>query len=491
MGETKTVSSLRTKEMGETKTVEKAEKNGEDGGSRENHSGEKPASGGFVKGEDIVGHGRGALVLMPTGFGKSLCYQLPSLYLEGLVVVLSPLIALMKDQVDTALKRGLKARFINSSLTGNERKRAYSDLSQGKIRLLYVTPERFRKEEFLKALESQRVSLLAVDEAHCISQWGHDFRPDYSRLGEIRKLLKNPPVLALTATATVEVQKDVLKNLGLPSQTRVFSQGFDRPNLELKVEQVHGLEQKIDFFKSSHRQFPGSVIVYFSLIDTLKKFSLELGKLKVDHLTYHSQLPVKVRKKNQIIFQKEENSLILATPAFGLGVDKANIRMVIHGELPGSIEAYYQEVGRAGRDGKPARGLLLYDPDDISIQMDFIKWSNPEPSFIRQVYRLIEDNPLKVNQRGVEFLKKKMHFYHSRDFRVETVVKQLEHWGVLTVGKNRWELLGRVPDSFLDQQNYERHLKARRQKLYEMFCLAKEAKNIKQKVVDYFEVSRS
>ena len=432
-----------------------------------------------------------AVVLMPTGFGKSLCYQLPSLFLEGVIVVLSPLIALMKDQVVDARKRGLKARFINSSLTAFEREKVYRDLSQGKIRLLYVTPERFRKDEFLRAIRDQKISLLAVDEAHCISEWGHDFRPDYSRVGEIKGKLGDPKVLALTATATKQVQKDILKALGLNSDTRVFNQGFDRPNLDLQVREVLGLEQKVQSFVDCHRRHPGAKILYFSLIDTLKKFSLELEKLNVDHGLYHGGMSNGLRKKSQMIFQREENPLILATPAFGLGVNKANIRMVIHVELPGSIEAYYQEVGRAGRDGKPARGFLLYDPDDISIQMDFIKWSHPDPSFIRQVYRLIEDNPMKVRQRGYEFLRKKMHFYHSRDFRVEAVIKLLDHWGVLGGFHDfrQWELLDEIPPSFLDQRSYEKHLKSRQQKLLEMVRLAKDPENIKQKVVDYFEVS--
>ncbi len=440
-----------------------------------------------------ISEGGEALVLMPTGFGKSLCYQIPSLFLEGLVVVLSPLIALMKDQVDDAKKRGLEARFINSSLTASERKRVHIDLEKGRIRLLYVTPERFRKEEFLNIIKSQKTSLLAVDEAHCISEWGHDFRPDYSRVGEIKKTLGNPKVLALTATATKQVQKDILKTLGLSSDTRIFNQGFDRPNLDLQVREILGLEDKIQAFMDYHHQCPGAKILYFSLIDSLKKFSDELERLKVDHLLYHGRLPDGLRKKNQMIFQEEENPLILATPAFGLGVNKPNIGMVIHVELPGSIEAYYQEVGRAGRDGRPARGVLFYDPDDISIQMDFIKWSNPDPSFIKQVYRLIEDNPMKVRQRGHEFLRKKMHFYHSRDFRVETVVKLLDHWGVLGGMHDfrQWKLLEKIPFAYLDQQIYERHLKSQQQKLLEMVRLAKNPKNIKQKVVDYFESYQS
>ena len=435
--------------------------------------------------------GEDSLVLMPTGSGKSLCYQIPSLISENLTVVISPLIALMKDQVDDARKQGLNAIYINSSLSREQREKAYKNLSEGKLRLVYVTPERFRKQEFLDVLKTQEVTLMAVDEAHCISEWGHDFRPDYTRMKEIHSDLGNPPIMALTATATQKVQWDILEKLGLPKETKVFNTGYARENLELEVREVVGLDDKVRNFIFYHTQNPGSKIVYFSLVDSLKKFSHEISKLNIEHLIYHGQLSNEARKRNQRIFLKEENAIILATPAFGLGVNKPNIRMVLHGEIPGSIEAYYQEVGRAGRDGKASRCALLYDPDDISIQMDFIKWANPDPSFIRQVYRLIEDNKLKVQADGYDFLREKMLFYHKRDFRVETVIKLFDRWGVLENFHNyrEWKLVDDIPAHLLDEESHKNHLQSQQQKLLEMMNLAKDPEEIKQKVVNYFEVS--
>ncbi len=435
--------------------------------------------------------GDNALVLMPTGSGKSLCYQVPSLLVDGVVMVISPLIALMKDQVDDARKHGLNAIYINSSLTKTQREKAYADLAAGRLKLVYVTPERFRKSEFLDILKTLKISLMAVDEAHCISEWGHDFRPDYTRMEEIREALGNPPVMALTATATRKVQIDILDKLGLSVGTEVFNTGFDRPNLEMEVKEMVGLEDKVRAFIFFHHQTPGAKIIYFSLVDTLKKFSEELDKLNIDHLIYHGQLRNDSRKRNQKLFQKLPDPLILATPAFGLGVNKSNVRMVVHAELPGSIEAYYQEVGRAGRDGLPARGVLLYDPDDISIQMDFIKWANPDPSFIRQVYRLIEDNIDRVRAQGYDFLREQMLFYHKRDFRVETVVKLFDRWGVLENFHNyrEWQLVDQIPDHLLNQESHETFLKTQQQKLLEMVELTRDDVDIKARVLEYFDVS--
>lgn len=417
--------------------------------------------------------GGSSLVLMPTGMGKSLCYQIPALHLGGgsrLVLVVSPLVALMEDQVMQARARGIAATTLNSSLSSQEREDRQRRLSEGEFQLLYVTPERFRKPEFLAMMSRRQVSLLAVDEAHCISQWGHDFRPDYSRLGEIREKLGNPSVMALTATATPEVQQNILHELKM-TDAKVFQAGIERANLAVNAHHVYGIDEKIQSLVGlKFQQQEGAGIIYFSLISSLQKASYELKRLNIPHLVYHGDLGSSQRQASQKKFIEEKNPLILATPAFGLGVDKSNVRWIVHMEIPGSLEAYYQEIGRAGRDGRTAQAHLLYDRDDVSIQMDFLKWANPEPTFLEQVYRLIEKNKLRAEQEGADFLRQELNFYNSRDFRVETALNQLERMGSLERVETKFgfvtkqaPVLGREDDEL-----YKKRMEKVRSKLLQM-----------------------
>ena len=424
--------------------------------------------------------GRSQLLIMPTGMGKSLCYQLPARVLGGLTVVVSPLIALMKDQVDAAVGRGLRAAFINSTLDKGQRESAYRRLARGDFELLYVTPERFRKPDFWAALRDgiavQGLSLLAIDEAHCISSWGHDFRPDFTRLGDVRRELGNPVTLALTATATPEVRADILKQLNL-EDAEVINEGLSRPNLAVEVHEVHGLDEKIRAAVGLRFSLEGPAIIYFSLVQSLRAFSTELFRLNIPHVTYHGQLQDRERRQNQERFlaagEGDADSLILATPAFGLGVDKPNVRQVIHAELPGSIEAYYQEIGRAGRDGLPSRCSLLFDPDDISIQADFLKWANPDPGFIFSVYNLISRNPDRLRAEGFDYLRTQMNFYNRRDFRVETAVNLLERWdSVKVVSPREVVALEDPPSEFLDKDKYELRFRAQAKKLSDLSAFA-------------------
>lgn len=370
------------------------------------------------------------LALMPTGMGKSLCFQFPAKVRDGLVVVISPLIALMQDQVYKAQDLGIAATFLSSTLSREEREQRQARIAKGEFKLLYVTPERFRKGEFLKAIEGRKIQLLAVDEAHCISQWGHDFRPDYSRVGEFRQILGNPPTVALTATATPEVQKDILAKLFIPD-AEIISAGIERPNLALNVHDVYGIDEKIRAIVGLRHQTAGAVIVYCSLIQTLKKIAGSLSRMGMNPLVYHGDLHPLDRKRNQKQFITEPAPLMIATPAFGLGIDKNNVRVLIHAETPSSLESYFQEVGRAGRDGEESSCHLLYDQEDVSIQMEFLKWSHPEPDFIRKIYHLIEDKRLQVDQGGFDFLREQMNFKNRRDFRAEAAVSILERWGCL------------------------------------------------------------
>ncbi len=432
--------------------------------------------------------GTSALVLMPTGMGKSLCYQLPSLILDGLTVVISPLIALMQDQVDKALAHGLHATYLSSTLSRDERETRYQQIGQGQFQLIYVTPERFRKVDFLQALKTRKLALLAVDEAHCISQWGHDFRPDYSRLGEFRELLGNPVTLALTATATEAVQKDILKELRI-EQAPIFSSGIERPNLALNVHDVYGMDEKIRGLVGLRHSIAGAGIIYFSLIQTLYKVSSELARLGLRHLIYHGQLQAADRKRNQRLFLQGSGDLILATPAFGLGIDKKDIRLLAHAEPPSSIEAYYQEVGRAGRDGLPSHCHLFYDQEDVSIQMEFIKWANPEPDFILKVYRLVDSAGAGLADEGVDYLRSQMNFYNKRDFRVETSLNVLERWGCLKPDNSR---LGFSPiqepsAEQLDPAAVKSRLVTQNQKLLDMVRLAQMTEGCRmQTIYRYF-----
>jgi ATP-dependent DNA helicase RecQ len=442
------------------------------------HSSFKPSQKIVI--EHVIA-GKSGLMVQPTGGGKSLCYQLPALVFEGTTVVLSPLKALMKDQVDQLRKRGIAASFVNSSLSKSEREQVQKDWVNGKLKLLYVTPERFRRADFLAAAKMVKTPFMAVDEAHCVSQWGHDFRPDFLKVGKYREVLGNPPVLAVTATATSAVQNEI-KNILCGDNAEGFQTFVDsvvRGELCLSVKELSGQEQKLKEFLSWKDKNSGSAILYFSLIKTLEEVSHQLKKMGLNHCVYHGDLSDLDRKRNQDLFLSNKANICLATPAFGLGIDKQNVRAVIHFELPGSIEAYYQEAGRGGRDGKDADCLLLFDPDDLSIQMDFIKWANPEPDYSRKVIQLIKDNRQRVAQEGAEFLKKTMNFYHTRDYRVETVLQQLEVEGFSLRKKiedqnDAQELeLPELPAEFLNESVRAQRIKTLTEKLYSMLQYAR------------------
>jgi ATP-dependent DNA helicase RecQ len=442
-----------------------------------------------------------ALLLMPTGMGKSLCFQYIALMYQKedrtqtandaaiqMVLVISPLIALMEDQVQRAKKLGIQAAYISSTQSAEERQKKYKNIAEGKYHLLYVTPERFRKDEFINAIKNSaiKISLLVVDEAHCISLWGHDFRPDYSTLGDKRKFLGNPTCLALTATATPIVQKEIVQLLQLKNQ-KIFYGGIERDNLSINMHDVYGTDEKIRFLVGLKYHVKGPILVYFSLIGTLEKVAMELNKMKIPFLKYHGQMKREQRIGAQRAFHSSDDALMLATPAFGLGIDKPDIRAVVHMETPSSLESYYQEVGRAGRDGQPAEGHLLWDGDDISIAMDFIKWSTPEPSFVKKVYQLIRDHAIRYRQEGNDYLREQMNFYNSRDFRVETAINQLERAEVLVKEHNYFKVVADFPDEDFQELWHKEHLKHRNEKLLSIVQWAKMTKGCRlNEIYKYF-----
>src|SRR5215468_3283781 len=333
---------------------------------------------------DRVMAGQNVLAVMPTGSGKSLCYQLPALTLSGLTLVVSPLIALMKDQVDQLNQLGLPATLINSTVSREQQRSRLEQAIAGRMKLLYIAPERFQNEEFRAGLARTKVSLFAVDEAHCISLWGHDFRPDYLRLRRAIHECKSPPVLALTATATPAVRSDIVKQLNIEGAAQVVS-GFDRPNLYLEVREVATSAEKIRSIIDLARWAPLG-IVYAGTRKNVDEIYSSLRRAGIETAAYHAGLTAPERKAVQERFMKASECVIVATNAFGMGIDRSQVRFVVHADIPDSVEAYYQEIGRAGRDGEAARCLLLFNYADKWIPEFFIDSSHPPADTLKYVF---------------------------------------------------------------------------------------------------------
>ena len=389
--------------------------------------------------EEVIGavlSGRNVVVVMPTGAGKSLCYQLPATLLPGVTLVVSPLIALMKDQVEQLVARGIGAAFINSTLSDAERAERLQRLRERAYKLVYAAPERLRSPAFLEALAEAGVDLFAVDEAHCISQWGHDFRPDYALLGKVRQRLRPPRTVALTATATPEVRQDIARCL-LMKDPQVFVAGFDRPDLFLEVTKVSGeAGRRAACARLAAEGGPG--LVYCATRKAAEGMHRSLKEQGHDTVLYHAGLQEDARRRAQDTFMASRRAVAVATCAFGMGIDKPDIRFVAHANIPRAVEAYYQEIGRAGRDGRGARAVLLFNHADVFTQERLIRISYPPAAVFADTWAVLQQEP--EFDRGVALLAAQIG---TSEPEVSAVLKLLEREGKLVRsgrGEGAWGL---------------------------------------------------
>ncbi len=438
--------------------------------------------------------GHPVLAVMPTGAGKSLCYQLPAVVLAdggGVTLVVSPLIALMKDQVDVLVARGVAAVALTSAASGEEQREILDGIRAGLYTMIYVAPERFRSPRFVDALRAigSRLALVAIDEAHCISEWGHDFRPEYRRLGDVIVELAPPRLAAFTATATPQVRVDIVAQLKM-AEPRLHVRGFDRPNLYYAVDTSGGAADKARRLIDLVRLREGGVaLVYAATRKNAEKYAAELKGAGMRVRVYHAGLEDAVRERNQDVFMAGKIDVIVATNAFGMGVDKSDIRLVVHADLPRSPEAYYQEAGRGGRDGKPTRCVLLFNHGDVRLQEFLIDASYPGAEVLRGIWKLLREQPDQgfLDAKTDERLRGQLSGEPS-GAAVSSALRILERHGMLRRDTDTWVATRPEPGMYpiLDVDGLARRADVERAKLRTMVAYAYFTRCRRQFVLEYF-----
>ncbi len=437
--------------------------------------------------------GEPVVAVMPTGAGKSLCYQLPAVVLGqrgGTTLVVSPLIALMKDQVDALTARGVSAVALTSAQSPEQQRDTLEGLRAGVFTLVYIAPERLRSPRFVDALMSMgdRLALLAIDEAHCISEWGHDFRPDYRRLGELVRKLRPPRVAAFTATATPEVRADIAAQLDMTSP-RIHVRGFDRPNLSYTVERVRGVEEKSDRLTELVRKRDGGVaLIYAATRKNAEKYGEVLQRAGMRARVYHAGLDDRSRDDAQDVFMAGKLDAIVATNAFGMGIDKGDIRVVVHADIPRSPEAYYQECGRGGRDGRATRCTLLFGAGDVRLQEFLIDASYPGTEVLRAMWRLLKEQPELGAGDNLDERLGKLLPGTPHASSVGTGLRMLERHGLAVQDGAGWVATRPEPGTYppLDVEGLARRAEVERGKLKAMVDYAWTARCRRQVILDYF-----